>query len=71
MLELLAHICANAHLDKSMRVHEFEVMGGVASSVPIRRLIPHRDGARLDELAEVIQQDLREINASGTAGVSE
>jgi hypothetical protein len=57
LLSLVADTYANKILDREMRAREFEALGRLISSVPVRRVVPHRDGTRLGELCRVIEKD--------------
>lgn len=54
LLALVANSYATNLLDKEMRACEFEFLGRMLATVPIRRLLPREDPARSDELCEVI-----------------
>jgi hypothetical protein len=54
LLALVANSYATNLLDKEMRAREFEFLGRMLGSVPIRRLLPREDPARSNELCEVI-----------------
>jgi len=59
LITLVANTYVNYLLDRQMRAREFEVLGRVAASVPLRRLIPHTDLASLSKLCEVVIQDVQ------------
>ena len=56
---LIANTHANHLLDDAMRAQEFECLGLVVASVPIRWLIPHEDPALLSTLCDVVLDDAR------------
>lgn len=57
LVSLVANTYATNILDREMRAREFEVLGQVVSSVPIRRIHPHCDARRLNELCQLIMRD--------------
>jgi len=57
LIELVVHSYATNTLDHAMRAREFNVFGRLISSVPLRRVIPHQDPARIEELYHVILED--------------
>jgi hypothetical protein len=58
LLALVADTYANKILDREMRASEFSVLGRLVTSVPVRRVYPHEDAGRLEELCIVIRRDL-------------
>lgn len=56
LLALVADTYATNLIDKEMRVKEFELLGRLVEAVPIFRLHPHGDGARIDRLCELIER---------------
>jgi hypothetical protein len=61
LLALVANSYATNLLDKEMRACEFELLGRMLGSVPIRRLRPREDPARSDELCDAILQSFDAI----------
>jgi hypothetical protein len=57
IMALIANTSASNLLDKAMRQHEFDSLGRVVESIPIRRVIPHADPAYLSKLCHVILED--------------
>jgi hypothetical protein len=61
--EALISLLTNAHgrhlVERSMRTREFDLLSRVAEVVPVRRVVPHIDFVRLDELCERILHDFR------------
>jgi hypothetical protein len=62
LLSLVANTYANKILDREMRAREFEVLSRLVTSVPIRRVHPHTDPCRLDQLCRAIRGDLQSLN---------
>lgn len=58
LLDLVANTYANKILDRELRGREFEVLGRLATAVPIRRVFPHSDPNRVRDLCQVIEADL-------------
>jgi ABC-type dipeptide/oligopeptide/nickel transport system ATPase component len=58
---LVANSYATNLLDSEMRAREFEALGRLMQSVPVRRLTANADAARIDELCERIRMDVESI----------
>ncbi len=69
LLSLVADTFANKILDREMRAREFTVLGRLVTTVPIRRLHPHSDGSRLEELCAVIREDLAALQNPTSARI--
>lgn len=54
LLSLIANTYATYLMDRQMRAREFELLQRVLHSVPVRRVTPHSDPARIDALCETI-----------------
>jgi hypothetical protein len=61
LLGLVANTYATNLLDRETRAREFEVLGRLVASVPVRRLYLPREAGRPDELCKLISQDCRSI----------
>jgi hypothetical protein len=59
LIALVANSYATNILDLEMRAQEFNVLGRLVSSVPVRHVIPHQDPARIAELCHVISEDFQ------------
>lgn len=57
LMSLVANTYATYLMDKTMRAREFEILGRVLKSVPIKRVTPHSDPARIGELCQTIIDD--------------
>jgi len=57
LLSLIANTYATKLMDKQMRAREFELLARVMNNVPLRRITPHADPARIPELCETILSD--------------
>ena len=62
LLALVADTFATKVLDRELRAREFAVLGRLVSTVPVRRVYPHREADRLEDLCKVIRQDLDSLN---------
>ncbi len=57
LLSLIANTYATKLMDREMRAREFELLTRVLNSVPLRRVTPHADPARIPELCDIILKD--------------
>jgi len=57
LLSLIANTYATKLMDKQMRAREFELLTRVLNNVPLRRVTPHADPARIPELCDTILKD--------------
>lgn len=65
VLELVQNTYMNAVLTRKQRAAEFDLLGRLASQVRIRRVFPHEDPARLNELCDLILNDVSGQGAPG------
>ena len=68
IITLVANSYAARYLDNVMRGRELEVLGRVASGVPLRLVRPHADIANLSGLCDAILADFESLNRSAVAG---
>jgi hypothetical protein len=61
LLELVQNTYMNSLLDRAQRAAEFEMLAHLASRVPVRRIVPHRDPARIGALCELVVADARRL----------
>jgi hypothetical protein len=54
---LVANTYATNMLDSAMRAREFETLGRLMRTVPVRLLAANSDTGRIDELCDVIRAD--------------
>ena len=66
LLSLVADTYANKILDQDMRAREFEFLGRLVTTVPIRRICPHQDASRLEDLCGVIRDDFAFLHPTTT-----
>jgi hypothetical protein len=58
---LVANTYVNYVLSAEMRAHEFEVIGRVVTTVPLRRVRASTNLSKISELCETIASDARHI----------
>lgn len=64
LIELVTNTYTNYLLDQEMRAREFDLLGRLVNHLPLRKLTPHSDPARLPELCQFILDDFRSLGAS-------
>jgi hypothetical protein len=62
LMALVANTYATKLMDKHMRAREFDLLSRVLSRVPLRRVTPHSDSARLSNLCESILSDFNALD---------
>jgi hypothetical protein len=62
LLSLVADTFANKILDRDLRAREFVLLGRLVTTVPVRRVCPHEDASRLENLCQVIREDLSSLD---------
>jgi hypothetical protein len=60
LISLVANTYATNTLDSQMRAMEFAVLGRLVSSVAVRRICPHEDPLRIDDLCRLICRDFED-----------
>jgi hypothetical protein len=63
LMALVGETSATRLLDRDMRAREFEVLGRLVERVPVRRLHPVDDIARIAELCDFVARDLERLQA--------
>jgi hypothetical protein len=63
LLELVQNTYMNWLLDRRQRAEEFELLSRLVSHVPVRRVVPHREPARIDILCDLILSDAARLLA--------
>lgn len=61
LISLIANTYATYLMDKEMRAREFELLPRLLNSIPIRRVTPHSDPARIDGLCRTILENFAAI----------
>ena len=64
LISLVANSYATKLMDKQMRAREFELLTRVLNNVPLRRVTPHTDPARIPELCDSILNDFHQRSAA-------
>ena len=67
LLALVADTYANKILDREMRAREFAVLARLVTAVPIRRVYPHEDPRRLEELCKILREDFDSLDTPSSA----
>ena len=65
MMSLVTHTYCNYLLDRPMRAREFDLLGRLVRSVPVRQVSPHDDPARVDDLCDRLLDDIRSLSSPG------
>ena len=60
-IHLVRNTYVNYLLDSGMRAREFELLGRVVASVPLRLVRPQADPGRLSRLCDVILEDFETL----------
>lgn len=66
LMSLVANTYATYLMDKTMRAREFSVLKRVVETVPIRKVTPHSDPARIGGLCQTIIEDFKCITSQPT-----
>jgi hypothetical protein len=69
LLDLVQNTYMNWLLDRRQRATEFELLAHLVSRVPVRRIVPHRDPARIGALCDLINTDARCLLANQMSAV--
>jgi hypothetical protein len=67
LISLVRETYAARILDRELRAREFELLGQLATRIPIRRIHAHKDSAKLEELCKVIREDFAALEPSLSA----
>lgn len=70
LISLVTETYANKMLDRELRAREFTTLGRLVANVPIRRIHPHQDGSRLDELCKRIREDFANLDLPASINLS-
>jgi hypothetical protein len=65
LMSLIANTYATKLMDKQMRAREFELLTRVVAEVPVRRVTPHADPGRLNNLCDRILNDFLATDLRG------
>ena len=61
LMALIANAYGSLSLDGQMRAREFDLLGRIATRVPLHQITPHRDSAYLSKLCEIILDDCQQV----------
>jgi hypothetical protein len=61
LLQLVQNTYMNWLLDRNQRAAELDALAKLVASVPVRRVVPHADPARIGTLCEVIIEDAQRL----------
>lgn len=64
LMSLVANTYATKLMDKQMRAREFELLTRVLNNVPVRRVTPHSEIARIPELCTRILSDFKSVSSA-------
>lgn len=65
LLSLIANTYINYLMDKRMQARQFDLLTRVLAGVPVRKVTPHADASRIQELCDCIVNDLN-VHSSKT-----
>ena len=68
LISLVTETYANKVLDRELRSQEFDVLGRLAVTIPIRRIFPNCAADRVGDLCRVIEDDLAALRDSTQKG---
>lgn len=71
MLALVADSYATNLVDANARTKEFELLGRLVATVPVLRLRPHQDAARIDRLCELIESSVANLWCQSSGPVAQ
>lgn len=61
LMSLVANTYATHLMDTVMRAREFEILGRLLKTVPVRQIIPHASTSRIPNLCQLIRKDFEEL----------
>lgn len=70
LMALIANTYANQLIDRALRAREFALLSRLVARIPVRRVVPHADPARLPDLCAALLADFRrtsELHPTHTA----
>jgi hypothetical protein len=70
LLDLVQNTYMNWLLDQKQRAAEFDFLGTLVTHIPVRRIVPHSDPARIPALCDLVTADARALwNRQGSASL--
>jgi hypothetical protein len=64
LLSLIANTYTNYLMDRKMQARQFELLRRVLANLPVRKLTPHADAGKLQELCDYIFTDFAAVKSS-------
>jgi hypothetical protein len=64
LVELVRNTYMNWLLDRNQRAVELDALAKLVTRVPVRRIVPHVDPARIGELCELIREDAQRLSSA-------
>ena len=61
LLSLIANTYTNYLMDKSMHARQFDLLTRVLAAVPVRRVTPHADARRIQQLCDCVLDDFASL----------
>lgn len=61
LLSLIANTYTNYLIDKAMQARQFDLLTRVLATVPVRRVTPHADATRIQQLCDCILDDFASV----------
>jgi hypothetical protein len=63
LLSLIGNTYTNYLIDRSMQARQFDLLTRVLASVPVRRVTPHADARRIQQLCDCILEDFASLKS--------
>ena len=63
LLQLVQNTYMNWLLNRRQRAAELDTLAGIVTRIPVRRIVPHKDSARVDALCDLIVLDAERLFA--------
>jgi len=63
LLSLIANTYTNYLMDKRMQARQFDLLGRVLANVPVRKVTPHGDAQRIQELCDCLVDDFASLRS--------
>jgi hypothetical protein len=65
LMSLVANTYSTRLMDKMMRAREFEILGRLLKTVPVRQIIPHASTSQIPKLCKLIREDYEGLKIRG------
>jgi hypothetical protein len=70
LISLITNTYVNRFLDKAMRAQELQLLSRLVQFIPVRRVTPHADPARLSMLCDVVLNDFQQLHTAKASAAS-